>query len=70
VREAEGYGLRIHDLLEGFQREDPPLSGYSLDVWHLDREGHRVVAEGVLGVLVQPNGRFDDPRPRTDREKE
>jgi len=52
LSEGAKRGIQIHDLLESFRRDDPPGSGYSLDLWHLDREGHRLVAESILKVLL------------------
>jgi lysophospholipase L1-like esterase len=52
---AVRHGIRAHDLLEEFERRPPPPQRYLLDLWHLSAEGHRVVAEGLLPVLLTPS---------------
>jgi lysophospholipase L1-like esterase len=60
-READTRGLHIHDLLPAFRGDRPRPPRYSLDVWHLNEEGHRVVAEAILAVLSGPAARGHRP---------
>jgi lysophospholipase L1-like esterase len=49
---ASRHDIRAHDLLEDFRREEQPPERFCLDLWHLSVEGHRVVAEGLLPILL------------------
>jgi lysophospholipase L1-like esterase len=60
LRFAGQHGILACDLLEDFQRQPPPPERYVFDLWHLNPEGHRVVAEslgGRLAAAVTPSGR-------------
>jgi lysophospholipase L1-like esterase len=50
-RFAGSRGMRVHDLLDDFVRQPPPPERYALDLWHLNAEGHRVVAEALAPEL-------------------
>lgn len=54
LRFAADQGIRAHDLAEDFRRQPPPPERYFLDLWHLSVEGHRVVADSLLPVLLKP----------------
>jgi lysophospholipase L1-like esterase len=51
ARFAAGSGIRAHDLLADFRRQPPPPERYVLDLWHLNLEGHRVVADALFADL-------------------
>jgi hypothetical protein len=57
IREAcAARGIRVHDLLEDFERAPAPPDRYALDIWHLSPIGHRLVAESLFPLVVPEAG--------------
>ncbi|MGZ9036270.1 MAG: SGNH/GDSL hydrolase family protein [Burkholderiales bacterium] len=42
------------DLLEAFKESGKPPKFYSLDMWHPNTEGHRLIAQKSLGAILAP----------------
>jgi lysophospholipase L1-like esterase len=47
-------GIPVIDLLGAFIEQDKPPRSYALDIWHLDKTGHRFVASRLVKTILSP----------------
>ena len=45
--------IRVFDLLEVFKAQGVLQKEYAIDVWHPNEVGHRIIAEALLGPVLQ-----------------
>jgi lysophospholipase L1-like esterase len=51
-------GVSVINFLEAFLEQQRPPRAFAIDIWHLNKEGHRIVALGMAeALLASPAGR-------------
>jgi lysophospholipase L1-like esterase len=51
-RVLDAAGIPVVDLLASFEAQGQPVSAFSLDVWHPNVAGNRIIAEGLAASIL------------------